>query len=230
MIYGGSPYGSSGYGGALIPATGGLTTITKSLQYVVYVVPVTHDIQKSLAYHLGIPKTIEKPVQYSILLAPVTITKDLSYIIAGAITLPRSLQYAVIVPAGALQYQLQYVLIAPNPDGEDYSKDVTVSSHQAFPYTLWNNIAVGNNQVSTTIDVSQCSSIGFYLQVSAGTVINIQAKTADSIDGSGWTTYQTYTFDAAGSASFGIWFLPFTTMRLQVVTGVTITAEIFLRT
>ena len=201
----------------------------KSLRYAVYAPRAAK--QKSLKYTVAsTPTAVQHSLRYDIQLYPETIEKTLAYIVLKRTTIAVPLQYVIVAPHGAKSMQLQYVVVPAVQDGEDFSKEVTVASHQTFPYTLWNNFAAGAGAATQSLDVSQISSIGFYLKASAATVVDIQAKTADSIDGSGWTTYQSYTFDAAGSASFGIWFLPFTTMRLVTESAVTITAEIFLRT
>ncbi len=130
-----------------------------------------------------------------------------------------------------IQLGLQYVVIPQNTqDIEEYRKDVIIASHKATPITLWQNYAAQANEATAEIDLSTMTGMSIYVSFSGATTINIQAKTATSLDGSGWSTFNSDTFAASSYQIYNIWTLPFTKIRLQTTNAVTITAQVFKKT
>lgn len=132
--------------------------------------------------------------------------------------------------ATLIQKQLVYAVVSQLTDDDDFSKNIIVSSHATFPLTLWNNEARAANDITTPFDVSKYGSIGFYFETNAATTISIQVATLHSIDGSGWSTYDTVAFTGAGSQFYSIWLLPFQSVRFMTSAGATLTIQAFLRT
>ena len=223
MTYGSSPYGSSEYAGGTISSS---PVIQKSLKYTII---SPYSLTKSLKYTIISPLSITKSLQYDIGI-PTSITKSLKYAVASPQLITKSLRYAVHPTQAPISLQLQYVVQVPVTDDDDYSKQIIVSEYTTTSIVLWENQAALANEVTNDLDISKMGAMGIYIQVDQATTINFQVETITSLDGSGWSVYDSHDFAAAGAEFYNIWILPFQKIRFQTTSPATITVQCWIRT
>ncbi len=195
-----------------------------------YAIISPHEFSRALGYDVFLIRPQTKGMGYYIDTRATAIQKSSSYIVAIRRLLQKSAQYGVLITKAPLSMYMQYVVIIPTVDVEDYSKNVIISSHTTFPVVLWNGAIRAANDFTAPTDVSKYGVLGYYIQTNTATTINIQAQTPTSLDGSGWSTVASEVFSAAGATTGGIWFMAFQNIRFQTTAAATITIQAFLRT
>lgn len=130
-----------------------------------------------------------------------------------------------------IQLGLQYVVIPNNTqDIQEYRKDVIIAFHTGTPITLWQNYPSQAGQATQEIDISKMSGMGIYISFNGATTITLQAKTITSLDGSGWSDFDSTTFTSADAIIYNIFTLPFKKIRVKTSAAVTMTVQYFLKT
>lgn len=220
-----------------------------------YRVLTSHAITESGEYRLLLPHSLSLAGRYEIETAPKIslpgiyaviksreISLDGAYrlllqhslSLTGEYVIPKSTilsilgEYEILNRGRNFQLSGQYI-VSVIQDIQDFGKDVIVNSHRAFTTILLNNVAVAANAITGSVDVSKYGSVGFWFKSDVANTINIQVQTADSVDGSGWTTYATDVLalqsDGSYSDTYSIPIFVFQNIRFQVVNAATVTIQ-----
>lgn len=221
----------------------------------VYKVLTSHTITESGEYRLLFPHSLSLGGKYEIETAPkislpgiyaIIRNRELSldgayrllfqhsislsgeYVVPQSVILSLLGEYEILNRGRNFQMSGQYI-VSVIQDIQDFGKDVIVNSHRAFTTILLNNVAVAANAITGSVDVSKYGSVGFWFKSNVANTINIQVQTADSIDGSGWTTYATDVLalqsDGSYSDTYSIPIFVFQNIRFQIVNAATVTIQ-----